>query len=69
VAVFKLAQGQDSGFSASRVQGSSVANAISHSAPKPPAAPRKLANPPARPTAALTHDGADKAGSDDWESF
>ena len=67
VAVFKLAQGQHSALSAPLVQASSAA--ISHSAPKPQATPRKLASQPAPQPVALPHDSAAKASQEAWESF
>jgi methyl-accepting chemotaxis protein len=67
VAVFKLAPGQDSGFSAPVARTSAT---VSHSAPKPQTTSSKVTAKAAAPKpAALTHDNKAKAGNEEWESF
>jgi len=64
VAVFKLASGQSSGFSAPAARASATV-----SAPKPMATSKKVvAKATPKPTA-LAHDSSAKAGNDEWESF
>jgi len=64
VAVFKLASGQGSGFSAPAARASATV-----SAPKPMATSKKVvAKATPKPTA-LAHDSSAKAGNDEWESF
>ncbi|MBK1685508.1 methyl-accepting chemotaxis protein [Rhodoferax fermentans] len=64
VAVFKLAAGQDHGFSAPAARTSAVV-----SAPKAMTPAKKVAAKTAPQAAALSHSSAAKAGGDEWESF
>jgi len=71
VAVFKLAPGQASGFSAPAAHTNTE---ISHSAPKrlttnSPVAAKAAVPKPAPKPAALPHDNKSKAGTEEWESF